>query len=153
MMEMTKRSRRHNHKKFDCAPVILGLRLVDVLNVGPEDAKDVQKAIAKIAPFFYAPFLESEEGEPFRASLMFNQAERAKNFPDIRSHVSNKYRPPDFFKELDKEANGTEVELENLPFEWDVHVRPIIAHRKSLGLITADQQLTEISVQVWRHSE
>jgi hypothetical protein len=147
---MTKRSRRHNHNKFDCAPIILGLRLVDELNVEPGDAKDLHKAIAKIAPFFYAPFLESKDGKPFRNSLIFNQVERAKNFPDTRSHVSNKFRSPEFFKEVDKdkEMGITELELQDVPFEWDVHVRPTIAHRKCLCLQTTDQYLTAISVQV-----
>jgi hypothetical protein len=88
--------------------------------------------VAKISPFFYTPFLESEEGAPFRESLMFNQAERAKNYPDIRSHVSNKYRSPEFFEEYDQKAKDVQ-DLDDLPFEWDIHVRPIIAHRESLS--------------------
>ena len=130
MMEMTKKCRRFIHKKFDCAPVILSFRLLDSLNVETEDSKDVHKAVAKIAAFFYAPFLESDDGEPFRESLMFNQAERAKNVPDIRSYISNKYRSPEFFTEFDKETSAMQ-ELDDLPLEWDVHIRPIIAHRKS----------------------
>lgn len=132
MMEMVKACKKHSRKEFDCAPIILSLRLIDELDVATEYTQGVHKAIAKIAPFFYSPFLESEEGAPFKNSLMFNQAERAKNFPDIRSHVSNKYRSPDFFKSFEDEMRRVNDELNDLPPEWDLAIRPIIAHRKCI---------------------
>lgn len=130
MMDMTKKCRRYFRKLFDCAPIILGLRLIEDLDVELEYAKGVHKAIAKVAPFFCPEFLDSDDGKPFRDSLMFNQAERAKNFPDIRSHVSNKYRSPEFFKEFEDEMTRARGILADLPPEWDLHMRPIIAHRK-----------------------
>jgi len=149
MMEMTRKCRKYCHKLFDCPPVILGFHLVDDLNVEPEYAKGVHKAIAKISPFFYPPFLESEEGAPFKDSLMFNQAERAKNFPDIRSHISNKYCSPEFFKEFEDEMRRVRGDLNELPAEWDLHIRPIIAHRK-FSFDTFQHYLTSTSVQMWR---
>jgi len=128
---MTKKCRRYFRKLFDCAPIILGFQLVDDLDVEPEYAKGVHKAIAKVAPFFWPQFLWSKDGEPFRNSLMFNQAERAKDFPDIRSHVSNKYRSPEFFKEFEDAMTRVGGNLADLPPEWDLHMRPIIAHRRS----------------------
>jgi len=125
---MTKKCRRYFRKLFDCAPIILGFQLVDDLDVEPEYAKGVHKAIAKVAPFFWPQFLWSKDGEPFRNSLMFNQAERAKDFPDIRSHVSNKYRSPEFFKEFEDAMTRVGGDLADLPPEWDLHMRPIIAH-------------------------
>ncbi|KAH8762906.1 hypothetical protein F5882DRAFT_431367 [Hyaloscypha sp. PMI_1271] len=141
MMDMTRKCRKHCRNTFDCAPVILGFHLVDDLNVEPEYAKGVHKAIAKIAPFFYPQFLESEDGEPFRNSLMFNQAERAKNFPDIRSHVSNKYRAPSFWKEFEDEMRKVHGELNELPAEWDLHIRPIIAHLYKCGVLRSRSDL------------
>jgi hypothetical protein len=61
---------------------------------------------------------------------MFNQAERAKDFPDIRSHVSNKYRSPEFFKEFEDAMTRVGGNLADLPPEWDLHMRPIIAQRR-----------------------
>jgi hypothetical protein len=52
---MTKKCRRYFRKLFDCAPIILGFQLVDDLDVEPEYATGVHKAIAKVAPFFLAP--------------------------------------------------------------------------------------------------
>jgi hypothetical protein len=100
MMDMTRKCRKYCRKLFDCPPVILGFHLVHDLDVEPEYAKGVHKAIGKIAPFFFTHFLESEEGAPFKDSLMFNQAERAKHFPDIRTHISNKYRSPEFLQRV-----------------------------------------------------
>jgi hypothetical protein len=144
MIEMTKKCRKYCRKLFDCPPVILGLHLVDDLDVAPEYAKGVHKAIAKIAPFFFTQFLESEDGKPFKTSLMFNQTERAKNFPDIRSHVSNKYRGSEFFKEFEDEMRRVQGELNDLPPEWDLHIRPIIAHRKFPKLM--DEMIMEHSL-------
>ena len=145
MTDMYRKCRKHCRKLFDCPPVILSFRLVDGLDVEPEYAKGVHKAVAKIAPFFYPAFLESEEGAPFKDSLIFNQAERAKNFPDMRSHISNKYRSPEFFKEFEDEMTRVRGELNELPAEWDLHARPIIAHRKSF-LLTLQHCLTSPSV-------
>jgi len=132
MMEMAKKSRRFNNQVFDCAPVILALQLLEDLNIGPEDARDTHKATAKIAPYFHSEFLASNDGEPFRNSLMFRQEERAKNYPDVRTHISNKMRLPEFFEEVDKEFSkmAHTDDLETLPEEWDLTVRPTIAHRK-----------------------
>lgn len=129
MMEMAKKARRYNYHKFDCPGVILGFKLIHDLDVDDTDSKDIHKAIGKMTPFFDPEFLASKDGEPFKDSLMFNQAERLKTLPDCRTHVSNKYRSAEHFKDFDKEAKAME-ELEDLPFEWDVAIRPIIAHCK-----------------------
>jgi hypothetical protein len=130
MMEMAKKARRYNHHKFDCPGVILSFKLLHDLDVDNTDSKDIHKAIGKMTPFFDPAFLASRDGEPFKNSLIFNQLERLKTLPDCRTHVSNKYRPAEHFKDFDKETKNME-DLEDLPFEWDVAIRPIIAHCKS----------------------
>lgn len=134
MMEMTRKCRKYNHFTFDCAPVILALNLIDALNVGYEDKKDLHKAIAKLTPFFHPEFFASKDGEAFKDSLLFKQEERAGAAADTRSHHSVKMRPAEFFDELDA-AFATADGIEDLPEEWDVIIRPTIAHLYKSGVI------------------
>jgi hypothetical protein len=150
MMEMTKKARRYNHHKFDCPGVILGFKLLHDLDVDDTDSKDIHKAIGKMTPFFDPAFIASKDGEPFKDSLMFNQLERLKTLPDCRTHVSNKYRPAEHFKDFDKATKDME-ELEDLPFEWDVAIRPIIAHCKSILSPSPANSNNKISIQIRRN--
>lgn len=109
---------------------LLSLNLLDSLNVLPEDSKDLHKGIAKMSPFFHQDFLHSEDGLKFKNSLLFNQEERSQQVLDRRTHVSSKYRTKAFWKEYDDGSKGN-TDLDDLPFEWDCSIRPIIAHRKS----------------------
>lgn len=132
MMEMSRKSRRFNHHKLDTPVNIVILRLLDQLDVEHDDVKDLHKSMGKISPFFHKEFFDAPEGEKYKASLLFKQEERAKIMPDSRSHWSNKARPKEFWKEVDKGLKKMEYadDVENLPEEWDMAVRPIIARRK-----------------------
>jgi len=136
MQEMAKKSRKFVHKELDLLthPICqLAIDILDELDVEVDDTKDLHKAVALISPFFFPDFLESEKGQTFKDSLLFNHAERAKNPPNCRSNVSNKYLPKDFFDELDAHGKRTKPEediLDTIPMDWDRTVRPIIAHRK-----------------------
>ncbi len=134
MMEMSRKSRRFNHQKFDTPVNIMILRLLDQLDVEDDDVKDLNKSIAKISPFFHKDFFDAPEGQSYKDSLLFKQEERAKIMPDSRSHWSNKTRPKEFWKEVDEGLKKMEYadDVENLPEEWDMAVRPIIARRKFL---------------------
>lgn len=134
-MNLYKKSRKYLRKTSDCAPNIMAFNLVyDLcsLRTGIDDSRDVHRAVAKMMPFFYATFLESTEGKDFKESLVFDQVVRAKNLPDARSHVSNKYREPSFFKEFDDKMTAADGDVGELPLEWDICTRPVIAHRKLL---------------------
>ncbi len=59
--------------------------------------------------------------------LIVNQAERVKNLPDRRMHTSNKCVPKEFWNEwveLRKKGRLDEI----FPIEWDMVIRPMIAH-------------------------
>ncbi|KAF4615552.1 hypothetical protein G7Y89_g15309 [Cudoniella acicularis] len=111
--------------------------LIDALDIGSELAKDLHKLITKINPFFSQEFLEFEKGARFKHSLLSNQEERAKNSPDVRTHISNKYRSQEFWADFVKEAGKMEHtgDLNALPAEWDLAIRPIIAHLFKSGVL------------------
>lgn len=135
MVEMARKSRRYNHRTFDCAPVILGFRLILDCDIKPEDGnrRDLHRAVAKLTPFFLPEFLESDAGAPFKDSLIFNQIERARQGRIGRAHHSNKEKPASFFQGVDDAdiANGPE----SYPPEWDRTCRPIIAHLYKSGVL------------------
>lgn len=133
MMRMTKKCRQFNHATFDCPQTVLTFTLIHDLNI-TQDKKDLHKAVAKMTPFFHQEFFSSKYGEEFRDSLIFKQEERAKAPQDCRSHLSNKTRPAEFFKEYD-EMNEKMKTNEDVPEEWDVATRPIIAHCKFLHFL------------------
>ncbi|TVY41459.1 hypothetical protein LOCC1_G005137, partial [Lachnellula occidentalis] len=134
MLEMVKKSRTFISKKLDVLshPICqLAIDVIDDLDIARDDAKDLNKAVGLITPFFFPDFLDSKKGQKFKNSLLFNQVERAKYPPTCRSHVSNRYLPTEFFDELDacgKSMKPGEDILDMLPLDWDKTVRPIIAH-------------------------
>lgn len=138
MMEMTKKSLHFNRRDLNSPGSILTFTIIlwlDDVTSEEDDAKDVYKAVAKIMPFFSSDFLESEEGQIFKDSLLFNQAERAKHLPDVRTSTGNMRRPKEFWSELDSiKPDDTESFLDDAPPEWDIVIRPIIARRKSMFL-------------------
>ncbi|CZR66639.1 uncharacterized protein PAC_16540 [Phialocephala subalpina] len=134
MVEMTRKCRRYNHFTFDCAPVIPALTLIDELNVGYEDKKDLHQAIAKLTPFSHKEFFASKYGDDFKDSLLFRQEERAKAARDTRSHYSVRMCPAEFFEKLDAEF-ATADGIEDLPEECDLVVRPTMAHHIKLTIL------------------
>ncbi|KAG4427609.1 hypothetical protein IFR05_016909 [Cadophora sp. M221] len=107
-----------------------------------EKARNLHRAIAKITPFFNHHniskgfFAPDAPGAPFKDSLIFNQVERARVYPDVRSHRSNKMQPDAFWDEFDREIGEEGVHgVEDLPADRDLTIRPIIAHLYKSGII------------------
>ncbi|KAJ9656968.1 hypothetical protein H2201_008330 [Coniosporium apollinis] len=93
---------------------------------------DMLGAFAAMSLFFTPEFLSSDSGTEFQDSLLVKQAERAKQLPDRRRYDSNKYMPNEFWKDWDTVCKRRQP----YPFEWDIAIRPIIAHLYKSGVIT-----------------
>jgi len=143
MKEAARKSRKFNQRDFENPVCLLTFQLIQWLDTIGDDARDLHKAIGKLSPFFYPEFLESKEGEEFKDSHLFQQEERAKHLPDIRSSVSNAYRPKAFWREWEKVKKSVK-ELEELPIEWDVATRPIIAHCKFIQMVPVVDTIPEL---------
>lgn len=157
MKEMARKCRKFNQRDFENPVWLLTIELIQWLDTFGDDARDLHKAIGKLTPFFYPDFLESKEGEAFKESLLFQQEERAKHLPDIRSSVSNANRPKAFWKEWE-EVKKDMKDLNDIPSKWDVVARPIIAHCKLVrkGPLTDEKYKTysiSHSIQVRCHSQ
>jgi hypothetical protein len=98
------------------------------------DNRSATKAVAFLAPFFFPGFLESEKGANFKDSLLLNQEERAKVLPDIRSHHSNATRPQEFWNDW-QAIKKTLKSIDDMPLDWEIATRPIIAHFYKKGVI------------------
>lgn len=128
-MAMAKRSLRFNERNPEGFTSPVTLSLMKWLSATGDDVRDVRKAVAKVSPFFNREFLDSKDGEEFCASLLFKQEERAKQLPDIRSAFSNTSRKKEFWKGWEQVKKDIK-DLDDIPEEWDVAIRPIIARRK-----------------------
>lgn len=129
----TKYSRKYNLRSQDTPTSILSVQLFDWLDaLGRHDSLAVHRAIAKLSPFFFPDFFESKPGQQYKDSLLYNQEERAKHLPDIRTHTSNTYRATKFWGEWDEArknmAHGGD--LDAIPEYMDTAIRPIVAHCK-----------------------
>lgn len=131
MKQLVKKSLKFNARDIYHPSSILTFTVVKWLGVVGDEARDVWKAVAKLSPFMYPDFFQSELGEAFKDSLLFNQEERAKNLPDIRGWVSNTTRPKEFWREWDIIEKDPKKGLDDTPIEWDMVIRPIIARCKS----------------------
>jgi len=151
MRQMVKKSTRFNHTELK-SPLSI---LLDWLDIDLGDRGETTKALGKMSSLFSSDFIGSEAGADFKDSLLFNQEERARQFPDIRSHLSNKYLPAGFWSEYDTYAKTNE-DLEGEPPErWDLAIRPTVAHRKSnLPSIPYMDEADEVgcSLQVGRYT-
>jgi hypothetical protein len=102
---------------------------------------DAFSAYASIALFFDTEaFLASEHGKPFRDSRLLKQAERAKELPDRRTHMSNKTMPTEFWNDYDKLLKDNKRETGDaiddiFPMEWRKALRPIIIRCKCHGVV------------------
>jgi hypothetical protein len=134
MKEMARKSRKFNQRDFENPTCLLTFSLIQWLDAFRDDARDLHKAVGMLCPFFYREFLDSKEGEGFKDSLLFRQEERAKHLPDIRSSVGNAHRPKSFWKEWD-DVEKNMKDLSDTPAQWDVAVRPIIAHCKLMLML------------------
>ncbi len=145
MKEMVKQSLKFNQRDLVNRACLLTFSLMKWLAPEPiEDSRDIHKAVAKLSPFFYSEFLESSDGQIFKESLLFKQEERSKNLPDIRSHVGNRHRPKEFWKEWDGVKKNM-TSLDDVPAEWDVIVRPIIARCKLMLIVPVTIQRLKLT--------
>lgn len=100
---------------------------------------DMVRAFAAMALFFpglevtslVTKFLNSDQCESSRNSLLFNPKERGKTKPDRRSRTSYRHRGKDFWKDFHTLMEGPKYFTEAYPFDWSLAIRPIIAHRPS----------------------
>ncbi|EEQ92317.2 uncharacterized protein BDCG_07437 [Blastomyces dermatitidis ER-3] len=84
-------------------------------------------------------FDNGPEGDELRKSMLFRQAERGQTLPDRRGYRCPTSRGNKFFEEFDELAgkcqkNQTHL-LDETPPEWDVALRPNIAHLFKEGVI------------------
>lgn len=98
---------------------------------------DIVQAFATMAMFFpelevtalVTKFIQSDQCETFRNSLVFNPRERGKTQPDRRGRTSYKLRDSKFWDEWNKVWDAEGYYTENIPLEWNIAIRPIIAKR------------------------
>lgn len=100
---------------------------------------DMFNAFAAMSLFFSSNFFESD-GTEYQDTLLIKQDERAKQLPSRRRYDSNKCMPREFWEEWDsiiktarREHSGRVDEA--IPLEWNVAIRPFIAHRESCSCI------------------
>ncbi|KAF2498113.1 hypothetical protein BU16DRAFT_525675 [Lophium mytilinum] len=105
---------------------------------------DAFLAYAAIHMFFettgFLSFALKDSQLDLSESLLLNQAERAKHPPSRRTYKSNKTIDKGFFKVWDdllranRRKPGQDVD-DIYPLEWDIAVRPIVAHLYKAGVI------------------
>lgn len=100
---------------------------------------DMRSAYSMMALFFTSAseIAESLLKIKFNEHLIVNQAERVKTLPDRRRHDSNKCMPKDFWKEWDTLRKKGHLH-NNFPTEWDITIRPMIAHCAFSSKFSAD---------------
>ena len=96
--------------------------------------RDMQRAFSMIGLFYPTDFYESDIGAEFKDSFLLQQGERSECIPDRRTHSSVKCRPKTFWKDWDEIQSKPGDIHEQFPMEWDLTIRPIIAHCKSSKL-------------------
>ena len=134
---MTKRMDKYT--KGNTKGDTMGNRYFDLLNwldIDPESHRhvfrDLRTACIMISLFFPTTFFESEGGKEFKHSLLINQVERAQKLPDRRRDEGNRCTPKEFWTEWDDMRKGRSHHPEGYPLEWNVVLRPILAHCKPL---------------------
>lgn len=97
---------------------------------------DAEQARATIMLFFPSDFLESKYGESHRDSMILKQKDRASHGPpQTRSHISNKFRPKNFWTDWDILKSSRTFGFEDIPRDWDITIRPLIAKLYKEGVI------------------
>ena len=129
---ITKKMRRHlvpnDAKTLEIFKLVGWMELTPLMH--RRVLRDMANAHALMSLFFPTDFFDSESGLEFKESMLINQVERMrKGPPDRRTYTSNKYRPKEFWKELD-EKPGNCLE-DKFPPDWDIVARPIVARCKA----------------------
>ncbi|RFU76443.1 mfs allantoate [Trichoderma arundinaceum] len=111
----------------------------------PFVVQDLVQAFMTIAMFFpeqdatsnVTAFLQSDQCENFKNSLLFNPQDRGKTPPgqDRRSRTSYKYRAATFWSEWKDIAKQKSHYTDIYPLEWSLIIRPIIAKLYRAGII------------------
>jgi hypothetical protein len=99
---------------------------------------DMVRAFATMAMFFpglsvtelVTKFIESDQCDEFRNSLLFDPKQRATTLPDRRGRSSFKYRKAEFWKDWDEILKKPSYYADIYPFDWSLAIRPIIAQCK-----------------------
>ena len=146
-------------KVFRYKMLHMTIDLIDVLDVHASIEKtDMHNAIAKMTPFFRPKVFEFERMAPYKDSLLFKQEERSKQPPQRRSWHSFKTRPKEFWGERDdaRKAMSDHEDLDTLPAEMDLVIRPILARRKfgsflypPMHLVLEDLSVSKLFHQFW----
>ena len=140
MNDLIKTISEHQEPKSrpDTENALFDFHLIDWLeqpNAHGRVHKDMRHARNMMNIFFPTNFWDSKAGLPLKDSLLVKQVERAKNVPERRTHHSVKYRPSDFYKDIDAVSSNRISKqapiVEVFPEEWDLAIRPIIARRES----------------------
>lgn len=103
---------------------------------------DAFNAYSAVALFFDTDvLLNSEAGKMFKNSKLIDQAARAKEVPDRRSHKSNKTMPKSFWEpweRLLKDNNRVRGDdtYDIYPLEWRKAMRPVIMRLFKAGIIS-----------------
>jgi hypothetical protein len=107
--------------------------LLKWLDINPSDnsraVKDMIDAFCLMCPSFAlrdtvlaAIKLDTTDGKLYTKSQLRHAKVRASNYPLERTYGSEETRPPNFFPDIDKPSD-----LHQLPIEWDMITRPVIA--------------------------
>ena len=133
MNTILKKMQRYNTpgeiRVIHCLGILKWMGLSPEKTVHSRMIRDMRNAYVMMSLFFPTKFFESNGGIQYKDSLLFNQSERMRRLPpDRRAHYSNVCMPKQLWAEWDTFHEGHDVH--KYPFEWDLTIRPIIAHRK-----------------------
>ncbi|VUC25117.1 unnamed protein product [Clonostachys rosea] len=104
---------------------------------------DIVQAFATMAMFFpdlevtdfVTKYIQSDQCQSFRDSMVFNPRERGKTQPDRKGRTNYKLRDSKFWDEWNKVWDAKGYFTENFPLEWNIALRPIIAKLYKAGII------------------
>ncbi len=143
------------------ASILLSAQILEHVDYHPEThpkmMKDAERACIAILLFTSRAdaFFHGKLGSQHKASLLFNQAERAKHLPDRRGCQSSSYRNKSFYKEFDEvlreaDCHNNPTTSGDLPLAWDICMRPKIAQCMASHHQLLLEGLTDISAD-FRH--
>lgn len=125
----------YGHPSVLIALICTWLDLSRIKGNKAEEVQDLINATTKLLPFFDDSFKDLGEGGRFNSSLLLAQKERARQFPDIQNNISVAEPLKSIWNEWDNfikkgKEDGKEGVLGEMPMEWDMCLRPIIAQCK-----------------------
>lgn len=121
---------------------------------------DIVRAFVTMAMFFLGldvtalvtKFVNSNQCEAFRNSLLFDPEQRRKIRPDRRGRTSFKFRNPEFWKGWNEFLKTKKYYADVYPFGWSLAIRPIVARCSSIpSHLVWPKHLTSYSVSGRSH--